>query len=53
MRTAQLAIHYRNVKEYHIVGVDLSGNPTVCIAIKENSWYRQLHSNSSANLLQC
>ena len=35
MRTAQLAIHYRNSKEYHIVGVDLSGNPTVYNDVKE------------------
>ena len=29
LRTAQLAVDYQKQHEVHIVGVDLSGNPTV------------------------
>ena len=35
-RTTQLAIDYFNQNEYCVVGVDLSGNPTVIITPTES-----------------
>lgn len=29
MRTVQMAIDYKDHNENHVVGIDLSGNPTV------------------------